>query len=68
MDMAYITFQNSFNSEEMTHIHLHMLDRVNIHKDIYYGNTLLLRTDKGVEKYVFCSINCPRGAVTSEGS
>lgn len=43
MGMAYITFQNAFNSKEMTCIHLHMLDRADIYKDIYYGSTLLLR-------------------------
>lgn len=47
--MAYITFQNAINSDEMTH--LHMLDRANFHKDVYYGNMILLRNRKGVEKY-----------------
>lgn len=59
MDMAYITFQNAFNSEEMTYIHLHNLDRANIHR-IFISVTYWRETNKGVEKYVyFCSIKCP---------
>ena len=37
-----------------------MMDRANVHKDVYYGNMILLRNRKGVEKYaVFVAYNVP---------
>lgn len=45
MDMAYITFQNAFNSEEMTYIHLHNLDRANIHR-IFISVTYCVKLTK----------------------
>lgn len=68
MDMAYITFQNAFNSEEMTHIHLHNLDRANIHRIFITVIYFIEKLTKVLKSMVFCSIKCPRGVVIGESS